>query len=1215
MEKSQPTSPFVKIPSSTGYNPFISEFIKSFLGSFNCSSLYNSIYLYLDNNQCFNFIQTASIKNCAFNVNQISLSTSITNHFLNINQSFLIKFHRFNQNPSYSLVESYYNKTNTLHHYNTNITALVHNSATISYHNNTNILTAQNQQFFSSTINTIVLSSNLDSIRCIPFSNQSSTTYPNSNRISNIHSSPPRNCLSNINTSQSSSSVSVLSTNVIFQKNHTPFFQSASPHFNISNTLDQESSYCKIKKTAISMHNDKRGILKLGLLNSRSVRNKVISICETLTDRNLLACGLTETWIQERDVTIEREFNELGYSLLHRPRESKRGGGIGFLYKNNLRVDKLSNHASASFEVMEVVLKCKPRNLFISTVYRTGQLNVSERKTFIKEFELYLEMLSCRKELVIVWGDFNIHIQDKNCKLAEEFLELTTSYGFLQIVTTPTHIGGNILDLILVKSMDSVSKVSVLTEDDGICLSDHFLVELELFYSHENINEQNQKLFTYRKLHVDNFQRFKCDLHEQLLDLYRPSKEPHKNGFQEYVKNFFSCIENAVDCHSQIVTKSKYPNSKPFINSCIKQARRKKRQAERRYRKTKLITDKSALNKAARYVTECVKKCLDEFYADKFNKVKGNQRGTFKIINNILNRTQTKIYPENYVPVKLANDFEDYFTNKIELIRKEIESRNQRSKLQDVCSVSTPLFVEFGNVTDDELKSVLRLIKRKYSPVDNIPEEALSSVFDAAFSNIKYIVNFSLQNGIFPDHLKTSYITPIIKGKKLDCNSLSNYRPLSSTPFLAKIIEKNVALQLEVYLQDNNMQLDLQSAYKKNFSCETALTKVYNDVLTYLDSNTGIIMVFLDLSAAFDTIDHDLMLKKLRNIYLMDGNTLKWFKSYLENRQSYVKIDDHLSRGRRSRSGVPQGTILGPILFSMYIQDVHNIISSHGLQYHIYADDIQIYFKYSKNNHSKFHNLTNCLSDIKKWADDNYLKFNESKTNFVNITSAKSKLEVTNLDCLDEDTVFVDVVKNLGVLMDHSLNFKHQINKVCRNGFATLSSLWRVSSRVSNISTKIQIVQATIISQIDYCNSIYVCLPNSEIKKLQRLMNAAVRFIYNLRRKNNDSITHYLKKCHFLPVSLRCKFKICCLAFKCVYGGAPEYLSNLLEMKKSLPSLRINSDITLLKQCKLYSENYKNRAFSITAPIIWNELPRDLRESCSLSTFKSKLKTYYFDQF
>ena len=140
-------------------------------------------------------------------------------------------------------------------------------------------------------------------------------------------------------------------------------------------------------------------------------------------------------------------------------------------------------------------------------------------------------------------------------------------------------------------------------------------------------------------------------------------------------------------------------------------------------------------------------------------------------------------------------------------------------------------------------------------------------------------------------------------------------------------------------------------------------------------------------------------------------------------------------------------------------------------------------------------------------------------------------------------------------------------------------------------------------------------MPNKEIKKLQRLMNGSVRFIYNLRRKDNHSITHYLKKCHFLPVSLRSKFKICCLVFKCVYGGAPVYLSNLLEIKKSLPSLRINSDVTLLQQRKLYKENYKNRAFSIIAPILWNELPHDIRECGSLPIFKSKLKTYYFDQF
>ena len=139
----------------------------------------------------------------------------------------------------------------------------------------------------------------------------------------------------------------------------------------------------------------------------------------------------------------------------------------------------------------------------------------------------------------------------------------------------------------------------------------------------------------------------------------------------------------------------------------------------------------------------------------------------------------------------------------------------------------------------------------------------------------------------------------------------------------------------------------------------------------------------------------------------------------------------------------------------MYSQEVHEIILSHNLQYHIYADDIQIYFKYSKESQSKFSNLKNCLSDIKKWADDNYLKFNEDKTKFINITSIKSKLEIQHLNSLDEDFVFVDTVKNLGVLMDNTLNFKDQIRKVCRSGFATLSSLWRASSRVRSIATKI----------------------------------------------------------------------------------------------------------------------------------------------------------------
>jgi hypothetical protein len=370
----------------------------------------------------------------------------------------------------------------------------------------------------------------------------------------------------------------------------------------------------------------------------------------------------------------------------------------------------------------------------------------------------------------------------------------------------------------------------------------------------------------------------------------------------------------------------------------------------------------------------------------------------------------------------------------------------------------------------------------------------------------------------------------------------------------------------------------------------------------------------LDLSAAFDTIDHRILLNKLTYQYGLVGNVYQWFKSYLENRTFSVKIGTSFSTGRELRCGCPQGTVLGPILFSLYIQDVNQIILSHGLQYHIYADDIQIYYNYTKGS-CNFSILNNCLKDIKEWAERNYLKLNENKTKFVNIRSSRSSL--TNYEYIDipKDVVFSDETKSLGFVIDHSLNFKTQINNVCRRGFAILSNLWRISSKLPNTKLKIQIVHACIISLIDYCNSLYINLPKQEINKLQRLMNGAVRFIYNLRRDPKISITEHLKKCHFLPCGLRIKFKICTLVFRCLKGNAPEYLQNLIKMKPSLPSLRVYDDSTLLHESCYKTSNYMERGFSTAAPKLWNELPRDIRESETEDIFKWRLKTHFFKMF
>ena len=204
--------------------------------------------------------------------------------------------------------------------------------------------------------------------------------------------------------------------------------------------------------------------------------------------------------------------------------------------------------------------------------------------------------------------------------------------------------------------------------------------------------------------------------------------------------------------------------------------------------------------------------------------------------------------------------------------------------------------------------------------------------------------------------------------------------------------------------------------------------------------------------------------------------------------------------------------------------------------------------------------------------------------------------------------------KNLGFVLDATLSCRYQINKVCRFGYFMLSNLWRISSNLTSISIKTQLVHSCILSHIDYCNALYYGVTKSEIYKLQRLMNSALRFIHDIKNSRTP-ITPYMKMSHFLPVHLRIKFKICVLVFKCLNNSAPQYLQNLIALKVSLPSLRVYNDVTLLQSQSFETLSYKQRRFSQVAPKFWNELPISIRTLSSLCDFKNQLKTHLYNQF
>ena len=395
---------------------------------------------------------------------------------------------------------------------------------------------------------------------------------------------------------------------------------------------------------------------------------------------------------------------------------------------------------------------------------------------------------------------------------------------------------------------------------------------------------------------------------------------------------------------------------------------------------------------------------------------------------------------------------------------------------------------------------------------------------------------------------------------------------MSNLSFLSKLIERIVCVQLVNHLKDNDLYELFQSAYRQLHSTETALLRVQNDLQQSVDSHGGAILVLLDLSAAFDTIDHDKLLNLLDVSFGIRGDALKWFRSYLHNRTQSVKIGESFSDSHTLKFGVPQGSVLGPILFTIYTTPLGKFIRKHGLTFHLYADDTQLYLAFKPSSASSkldaISRIEKCVEEIKIWMTNNLLKLNEDKTELIVITSRDSSSKEQNITInigghaiSPSDTY----PKNLGVVFDSTCSLKQHVSNICRSINFNLYSIGKIRRYIDQSTTE-KMVTALITSRMDYCNSLMYGMNQSLIDSLQRCQNNAARIV-TLRRKY-DHISPFMCDLHWLRVPYRIQYKVLLLTYKALNGMAPVYLKDLLVKRPPSRSPRSTPDDTLLQKPK-----------------------------------------------
>lgn len=366
-------------------------------------------------------------------------------------------------------------------------------------------------------------------------------------------------------------------------------------------------------------------------------------------------------------------------------------------------------------------------------------------------------------------------------------------------------------------------------------------------------------------------------------------------------------------------------------------------------------------------------------------------------------------------------------------------------------------------------------------------------------------------------------------------------------------------------------------------------------------------LLLLDLSAAFDTLDHGILISRLEECVGIEGTALAWFKSYLSERTFSVRIGEFVSSTASLMSGVPQGSILGPMLFALYLLPLGHIFRKFGISFHIYADDTQIYLPLNRKDTCTLAPLLQCLEEIKAWMAQNFLCFNENKTEVMFFTPGGT-YESQNFDLRELNPLVKPYVKNLGFTMDYDFKLDKQINLVVKSSFFQLRQLAKVKSFLSSRDFQ-KLLHIFISSRLDYCNGLYIGISQASLSRLQRVQNAAARLLTGTKKR--EHITPVLSSLHWLPVSFRINFKILMFVFKSLHGLAPRYMTELIRHYAPSRALR-SADHLLLVVPRVKLKSRGERAFSVAGPKLWNRLPLYIRQSQTITIFKSNLKTYYY---
>ena len=799
-------------------------------------------------------------------------------------------------------------------------------------------------------------------------------------------------------------------------------------------------------------------------------------------------------------------------------------------------------------------------------------------------------------------GDFNI--EHLNCS-NKKWLHLVELFDLKQMVSSPTRVtnsSSSIIDHIYCTDSEKISECFV----PHYSISDHFPVCLTRKIN-QKLKKSNHITTSYRCFNHFNEELFLNDLTEELSQF-----SLSESDIEDDLSTWYKLITKQLDQHAPIKTRRVKSKQMPeWFSSEIAQARKnrdihKKQKNWAEFRKYRNLTKTLIRRAKSNHFTSNVVNNKDtKLIWQQIRAIQNSTQNSTKTLPEQLQIENTTITESHEIATKL-NEFFATISKRIEQ-SENLSKPNEHSKLIDYINNKVPndTLFKIPLITPSQVSMFIRKLNpRKATGLDGIGPKILKMACEIISPSIADLINKSIISGHFPKHLKTAKIYPIYKtGAKEDP---SNYRPISILHTISKLFEKHVNSHLMGYLNKYNLIHPCQSGFRHKHSCNTALVKLIEKWMTSIDNGDIVGTLFIDFRKAFDMVDHTLLIKKLE-YYKFSDVSLSWFKSYLSTRLQAIMSEQGLSEFAQILSGVPQGSILGPTLFLLFINDLP--LSLNHCTADFYADDSTLHIS-DKNKTQIETKLQSDSDQVTNWSKNNKMPINYNKTTIMTLGSRHNicKSEKININIDNHQIDTVSSHKLLGVYIDETLSWNPHIDYLCSVITSRITLLKQLSFYVPENIQKL-FYQSYILPFIDYGSNSWGSTSITNIERINKLQKRAARII--LKADFTTPSADMFQRLGWMSVKHRIDYNKSVMTYKALHNLTPSYISDLLTPKAQINNRTLrSSEDGSLAQPKARTAFYTG-SFTFSAPKLWNSLPKAVKLAPSLNAFKRAAKEVF----